>query len=1281
MKRYFLARLIFSVFVFVLSFAFLPAGRQASAAINPQINYQGKLTNASSVAVADGSYSIVFSLYTAASGGTAIWTETQSVTVTSGLFSVMLGTTTSLANVNFNQTLYLGVNVAADGEMTPRKIIGAVPAAFLASAVSGSTTPSSFGTTTALANTQVTIEATTTTAIPLTLRASSGQTANLFQIQNSAASNLLYANASGGLFASSTLQVTGAATLYDNLTVSGSLLVNNATSTITNLTMINATSTNATTTTFAVFSAARFGGTATSTFNSLGDLLVVGSTTLQNFTGLNATTTNATTTTLYVSGSATSTFGGGLNLTTGNLNLPTGGSYLINNANILSATALGSTVTGSSLTSVGIITSGTWRGTAVAAQYGGTGQDFSASSGWLHVAAGTFSASTSPTVNWLTATSTTATSTFSTAGFTVGTSRLVVQQGSGNVGIGTTTPSDKLTLYNGSFRQAPGNPVQVGSLALGPDYTDVAIQGRYAYVVSITDDVLKVIDVSDPTKPIAVGTPVSLGSVSTTARLAVAGRYAYVIIGASSLVIVDISDPASLRVVSTLSIATTIADIAVAGRYAYLIDQSLSPGDNGNLTVVNVSDASAPVIVSVLQLNAAPGGVISSQDTHLQVIGRYAYIVIGTGDDLRIIDISNPASPTQVADLDFTQTTSDVGDLAVSGRYLYYTDASNSKLQIIDVATSTAPTEVSSVTLDGGVQGLAVAGRYGYVVSTLDTLKIVDLASSTASVVVGSASVTIADDVAVATAGRYAYVVNQNSSSGNLTVFDLSGLEAASGMIHSLEAGSLQVRESASVNQNLSVVGGINVGVGGIFSSGPLSVSVAATTTSGTASTSAYFQGSVGIATTSPLRTFDVVGTWGGNTVVDAGTYGTTQTVTKSTKALIYHLTNNINTDPGTSRTITYNITGLPNVEGTFAYIYTFAQKDATTAAITSTVTIQINGTQVSTVATANTASAAGPVYESYTIVYSNGAWHVIGTPGTSDLADLAEWIEYEGEPPAAGELLSLTSAPAKVVRTTVAYDPNLTGIVSTAPHTVMGKETASSTMLSLAGRVPVKVSAENGAIAIGDYLTSSSLPGVAMKATRPGRVVGRALEPYSGPDPGQILVLVEPADWPGPVLPAATSTPLETLFLTGSAPESESFIARFFDKLFDRIKQWFADAANGIAKLFVKEVRTEKLCLASGSGGEDVCLDRAGLQALLNREAAAPAPPPAPAEPPPAPVGEEATTTDEVVATTTEEIIIPDPITIEEPVEESAPEKEPAPEPVLEPTPEPVLSDNPLIP
>ncbi|MEK7552748.1 MAG: hypothetical protein AAB505_01410 [Patescibacteria group bacterium] len=257
------------------------------AAVNSQINYQGKLTNSSNVAVSDGVYSIVFSLYTAASGGSAIWTETQSVTVTSGLFSVMLGSVSSISSVDFNQTLYLGVNVASDGEMTPRKVIGAVPAALVADKLDNLDS-----TAFVLTNSTSTIA---TSSVQTVLTINQTSTGDILNLQDSG--NEVLTVIDGGNVG------IGTTTPYAKLSVVGETVS----------TYFTATST-----------------TATSTFGIIN-----------------------------VTGSATSTFSGGITLATGNVNLATGGVYLINNANVLSATALGSSVTSAlGLTSVGALASG-----------------------------------------------------------------------------------------------------------------------------------------------------------------------------------------------------------------------------------------------------------------------------------------------------------------------------------------------------------------------------------------------------------------------------------------------------------------------------------------------------------------------------------------------------------------------------------------------------------------------------------------------------------------------------------------------------------------------------------------------------------------------------------------------------------------------------------------------------------------------------------------------------------------------------------------------------------
>lgn len=86
---------------------------------------------------------------------------------------------------------------------------------------------------------------------------------------------------------------------------------------------------------------------------------------------------------------------------------------------------------------------------------------------------------------------------------------------------------------------------------------------------------------------------------------------------------------------------------------------------------------------------------------------------------------------------------------------------------------------------------------------------------------------------------------------------------------------------------------------------------------------------------------------------------------------------------------------------------------------------------------------------------------------------------------------------PEGVLRSAGQYESSVLGVVSTAPGFVAGGYTQDSYPIALVGRVPVKISTENGPIQIGDYLTASSIPGYAMRATQAGRALGRALESF----------------------------------------------------------------------------------------------------------------------------------------------------------------------------------------
>jgi len=98
--------------------------------IPEKINYQGYLTDPHGTSI-DDTATLTFSIYPDTTDETPLWTETQSVTVTDGIFSVNLGDVTTL-NLPFDTTYYLGITIGSDSEMIPRQPLTSVAYAFRA---------------------------------------------------------------------------------------------------------------------------------------------------------------------------------------------------------------------------------------------------------------------------------------------------------------------------------------------------------------------------------------------------------------------------------------------------------------------------------------------------------------------------------------------------------------------------------------------------------------------------------------------------------------------------------------------------------------------------------------------------------------------------------------------------------------------------------------------------------------------------------------------------------------------------------------------------------------------------------------------------------------------------------------------------------------------------------------------------------------------------------------------------------------------------------------------
>lgn len=107
---------------------------EAATTVTHVLPYQGRLLDPESGAPKpDGDYTMTFRLYTAESGGAALWEEGKIVPVANGLFSTFLGDATPLNLSHFDgQNLWVGVTVGSDPEATPRLRLGFAAYAFFA---------------------------------------------------------------------------------------------------------------------------------------------------------------------------------------------------------------------------------------------------------------------------------------------------------------------------------------------------------------------------------------------------------------------------------------------------------------------------------------------------------------------------------------------------------------------------------------------------------------------------------------------------------------------------------------------------------------------------------------------------------------------------------------------------------------------------------------------------------------------------------------------------------------------------------------------------------------------------------------------------------------------------------------------------------------------------------------------------------------------------------------------------------------------------------------------
>ncbi|WP_298933580.1 hypothetical protein [uncultured Ramlibacter sp.] len=183
--------------------------------------------------------------------------------------------------------------------------------------------------------------------------------------------------------------------------------------------------------------------------------------------------------------------------------------------------------------------------------------------------------------------------------------------------------------------------------------------------------------------------------------------------------------------------------VVASGSYAYVADGS------AGLRIIDISNPTSPTLVGTYDTSGSAEGVTVS--------GSYAYVADNYAG-LLTIDISNPANPTLVGTYN---PSGNAMAVTVSGSYAYVADGS-AGLRIIDISNPASPTLVGTYATNGSANGVTVSGSYAYVAEGGVGVRIIDISNPASPTLVATYD-TSGNAVGVAVSGNGVYVADGDS--------------------------------------------------------------------------------------------------------------------------------------------------------------------------------------------------------------------------------------------------------------------------------------------------------------------------------------------------------------------------------------------------------------------------------------------------------------------------------------------------------------------------------------
>lgn len=294
----------------------------------------------------------------------------------------------------------------------------------------------------------------------------------------------------------------------------------------------------------------------------------------------------------------------------------------------------------------------------------------------------------------------------------------------------------------------------------------VALCGRYAYLLNEDENPsrngVQVLDVSNPPSSNYLGFHTIPGF---PMYISAKGGYIYVTSrdkrrGRNEVRILSILDPAKPKEVGLYMAPGVFVGVSESGNLGYVA------GGNGILRILNMTNPTKPEMLGFCK--AGKGSA-----TDVSTYGNYVY-VLSKDDmcDLWIVDISNPRKPVPLSIQGMMRETVDI---AISGKYAYIAEWKGG-IRIADISDPSSPKDVGFYRSGGDAARLTISGKYIYLADGEGGVKILDVSDPKDPKEVWQHK-TIGKNfshfpaMAIAVSERYAYV---GEWLNGLRIFDIS---------------------------------------------------------------------------------------------------------------------------------------------------------------------------------------------------------------------------------------------------------------------------------------------------------------------------------------------------------------------------------------------------------------------------------------------------------------------------------------------------------------------------